>query len=108
MISIYLGQDLFFRELLYRDNWAEDLLLAELHLRGDSCQDGWPGKHKKLTRKFGRVFVISNALDLSLSNVQLRRMVTGQEIVSGSLLLCPCKMSQVDDVYVSLEVEVSH
>ena len=42
--AFYGTQDLFFRELLYRDNWAEDLLLAELHLRGDSCQDGWPAK----------------------------------------------------------------
>ena len=64
---------------------------------------------KKVKRIFGRVFVISNALDLALSNVQLRRMVTGQEIFSGSLLLCClCKMSEMDDVYVSLEVEVSH
>ena len=66
---------------------------------------------KKVKRIFGRVFVISNALDLSLSNVQLRRMVTGQEIVSGSLLLCLSLQNvtdMMDDRNVSLVVEVSH
>merc|ERR1719222_861867 len=32
---------LLFRELLYRDNWSKDLLLTQLHVRGDPCQDGW-------------------------------------------------------------------
>ena len=41
---LYLGKYLLFRELLYRDNRSKDLLLTQLHFRGDPCQDGWPAK----------------------------------------------------------------
>ena len=44
---LYLGKYLLFRELLYRDNWSKDLLLTQLHFRGDPCQDGWPAKQKR-------------------------------------------------------------
>ena len=54
---------------------------------------------KKVKRIFGRVFVISNALDLALSSVQLRWSLVRK--FKGPLevfcCVCLCKMSQMDD-----------
>ena len=57
------GRYLFFRELLYGDNWAKDLLLAQLHFRGDPCQDSWPEKQKKGQRKRadGEVLILTGS-----------------------------------------------